>query len=285
MDINTAATAFAALSQPLRLDVFRRLVQAGEAGMAAGDIADACNTKQNTMSANLSALRQAGLIHSTREGRSIRYHADHDGIRRLLGFLLEDCCGGNPELCQPLISELTCCQPGATMTDRPRNVLFLCTGNSARSILAEAIMNATGSGRFRGYSAGSHPSGGPHPRALALLEKIGHPTDTLHSKSWDVFAESDAPKMDFIITVCDNAAGEICPVWPGKPATAHWGLPDPAAVTGSDVDQALAFADTYRMLVRRIEAFAALPLDTLDGMSLQSRLDAIGATDTSPETA
>ncbi|QYX55582.1 arsenate reductase ArsC [Roseovarius sp. SCSIO 43702] len=160
-----------------------------------------------------------------------------------------------------------------------RNVLFLCTGNSARSILAEAILTARGAGRFRGFSAGSHPSGAPHPRAIALLDQLGHDTSGLRSKSWDEFAEPDAPKMAFIITVCDNAAGEVCPVWPGRPATAHWGLPDPAAVTGSDAQEALAFAETYRMLTRRIDAFTALPLETLDAMSLQSRLDAIGRDD------
>ena len=144
-------------------------------------------------------------------------------------------------------------------TDRPYNVLFLCTGNSARSILAEAIMNEIGMGRFRGYSAGSFPKGDVHPMALDLLQKSGHNIGGLRSKSWDEFSTPDAPEMDFVFTVCDNAANEVCPIWPGKPMTAHWGLPDPAAVVENDVEQRLAFADTYRMLTNRIRAFASLP--------------------------
>jgi len=157
-----------------------------------------------------------------------------------------------------------------------KNVLFLCTGNSARSILAEAIMNREGIGRFRGFSAGSQPTGTPHLRALNLLETLNHPTDDLRSKSWDEFTEPHAPQMDFIFTVCDSAAAEACPFWPGHPASAHWGLPDPAAVTGTEAECALAFADTYRMLRNRISTFVNLPLDQLDGISLQKHLDDIG---------
>jgi len=161
-------------------------------------------------------------------------------------------------------------------TDRPYNVLFLCTGNSARSILAEAIMNEIGMGRFRGYSAGSFPKGDVHPMALDLLQKSGHNIGGLRSKSWDEFSTPDAPEMDFVFTVCDNAANEVCPIWPGKPMTAHWGLPDPAAVVENDVEQRLAFADTYRMLTNRIRAFASLPIRALDELTLQSRLREIG---------
>lgn len=162
------------------------------------------------------------------------------------------------------------------MSDRVYNVLFLCTGNSARSILAEAIMNEMGAGRFRGFSAGSMPKGQPHPMALDLLQKSGHPIDGLRSKSWDEFAQADAPKMDFVFTVCDNAANEVCPIWPGQPMTAHWGLPDPAAVEGSEAEQRLAFADTYRMLRNRIGIFVSLPIKALDDMALQKRVDDIG---------
>lgn len=157
------------------------------------------------------------------------------------------------------------------------NVLFLCTGNSARSILAEAIMNQIGNGLFRGYSAGSFPKGEVHPMALDLLKKSGHDIGGLRSKSWDEFSTPDAPQMDFVFTVCDNAAHEVCPIWPGKPMTAHWGLPDPAAVVENEVEQRLAFAETYRMLTNRIRAFTSLPLDALDEMTLQTRLRAIGA--------
>lgn len=162
------------------------------------------------------------------------------------------------------------------MTDRIYNVLFLCTGNSARSILAEAVLNREGNGRFRGFSAGSRPTGAPNPFALALLEREEIDTGFARSKSWDEFAVEGAPKMDFVFTVCDQAAAEECPYWPGAPMTAHWGLPDPAAVEGSDAEKALAFADTYRALTRRIQAFVSLPLASLDNLALGSRLKDIG---------
>ena len=158
----------------------------------------------------------------------------------------------------------------------PYHVLFLCTGNSARSILAEAILNREGAGRFLAHSAGSRPSGTPNPFAIALLQREGFDTGFARSKSWDEFATPDAPKLDFVFTVCDNAAAEECPFWPGQPMTAHWGLPDPAAVEGSDAQKALAFADTYRAMRRRIQAFCALPLATIDALSLHSSLRDIG---------
>ncbi|WP_028080087.1 arsenate reductase ArsC [Solimonas soli] len=159
------------------------------------------------------------------------------------------------------------------------NILFLCTGNSARSILAEALVNhlAVSRARFTGYSAGSRPRGEVNPHALALLARTGIATDGLRSKSWDEFAAPGAPKMDFIITVCDSAAGEPCPYWPGQPMSAHWGMPDPAAVTGSDEDIRKAFAETMQVLRRRIELLASLPLATLDRMALQGRVQEIGS--------
>jgi protein-tyrosine-phosphatase len=156
------------------------------------------------------------------------------------------------------------------------NVLFLCTGNSARSILAEAILNREGKGKFVGYSAGSHPKGAVHPFAIDLLKKLNHPTDQLRSKSWDEFATPGAPEMDFVFTVCDSAASEVCPVWPGQPMTAHWGVPDPAAAEGSEAERRLAFADAYRQLNNRISIFTSLPIASLDRLSLQKRLDDIG---------
>ena len=157
---------------------------------------------------------------------------------------------------------------------RPYNVLFLCTGNSARSILAEAVLNAEGKGRFRAYSAGSFPKGSVNPFALALLEQIGLPTSDLRSKSWDEFGV--APPMDFIFTVCDNAAGEVCPVWPGHPVTAHWGMPDPAVVEGTDMQKMHAFRETLRMLSNHIRTFAELPFEKLDRLKLKLHLDEIG---------
>lgn len=158
------------------------------------------------------------------------------------------------------------------------NVLFLCTGNSARSILAECIIDSVGRGRFKGYSAGSDPRGEVHPYALELLKKLNYPTDGLRSKSWDEFAGPDAPPLDFVFTVCDNAAQEVCPVWPGQPMSAHWGLPDPAAATGTEAERRFAFADAHRMLHNRISIFTSLPLPSLDRLTLQKRLTDIGQT-------
>ncbi len=164
------------------------------------------------------------------------------------------------------------------MNQKTYNVLFLCTGNSARSILAEAILGRADVGRFRSFSAGSYPKGEVHPAALRLLDQLDYDVSGFRSKSWDEFAGADAPEIDFIFTVCDNAAGESCPIWPGKPITAHWGLPDPAAVQGSEAEVAAAFADTYRMLANRVALFAALPLGAIDAMSLHNKLRDIGHT-------
>jgi len=161
-------------------------------------------------------------------------------------------------------------------TDRVFNVLFLCTGNSARSILSEAILNERGRGRFQAFSAGSHPTGRGNPHALELLARMKIPTDGLRSKSWDEFAAPGAPALDFVFTVCDNAAGEVCPYWPGQPMTAHWGIPDPAAVEGSDIAKTDAFRDAFRVLERRISLFTSLPIASLDGLSLSQKIRDIG---------
>ena len=162
------------------------------------------------------------------------------------------------------------------MSPRVYNVLFLCTGNSARSIMAEAILNRVGAGRFRAHSAGSHPKGAVHPQTLALLTREGHDTAGLRSKSWDEFARPGAPELDFVFTVCGNAANEICPVWPGGPVSAHWGVPDPAAATGTEAEVALAFAQAYRRLDRRIGVFVNLAFDSRDSVSLRHRLADVG---------
>ncbi|MFN3617872.1 MAG: arsenate reductase ArsC [Aquabacterium sp.] len=163
-----------------------------------------------------------------------------------------------------------------TPPDRVYHVLFICTGNSARSILAEGILNKLGQGRFKAWSAGSHPKGAVHPLALETLAQLHIQPQGFASKSWDVFAQPDAPALDFVFTVCDNAAGEVCPVWPGQPMTAHWGVPDPAAVTGSDDEQRQAFKDAAHVLKRRIELMLALPIAKLAPLSLQHQLDTIG---------
>ena len=165
------------------------------------------------------------------------------------------------------------------------NVLFLCTGNSARSIIAEAILNRAGGGRFKALSAGSHPKGAVNPRALDLLRKFNYDVAALRSKSWAEFAKPGAPDLDFVFTVCDNAAGESCPLWPGQPITAHWGIPDPTAATGSEAEIALAFKDAYRMLNRRIDLFLALPIQKLDRLVLTTRLKEIGRGEGATEKA
>ena len=162
--------------------------------------------------------------------------------------------------------------------DRPFNALFLCTGNTARSIMAEAILNREGRGNFHAFSAGSQPKGAPHPYALDLLRKLNFDVSGLRSKSWNAFSGPQAPPLDFVFTVCDNAAGEACPFWPGQPMTAHWGIPDPAAATGTETQIRLAFTDAFRMLSNRISLFASLPLRGLDKLTLQQQIDAIGAT-------
>jgi arsenate reductase (thioredoxin) len=162
------------------------------------------------------------------------------------------------------------------MSDRPLNVLFLCTGNSARSILAESLINHWGRGRFRGLSAGSHPKGKVHPVALKLLSSLKFPVEGLRSKSWDEFAAPGSAPLDFVFTVCDNAAGEVCPYWPGQPMSAHWGVPDPAAIEGSELEQLNAFRETFRTLENRIKIFTSLPIASLERIKLKERLDEIG---------
>jgi arsenate reductase (thioredoxin) len=161
---------------------------------------------------------------------------------------------------------------------RPYNVLFLCTGNSARSVIAEAILQRIGGGKFNAFSAGSMPKGEVHPETIRLLQRLNYKTDAFRSKSWGEFAAPGAPPLDFVFTVCDNAAGEVCPIWPGQPMTAHWGVPDPAAAEGSSVDIARAFANAYGALQNRLAIFVNLPFESLDRLSLQSRLDNIGQT-------
>lgn len=156
------------------------------------------------------------------------------------------------------------------------NILVLCTGNSARSIMAEALFNTLGAGRCKAYSAGSHPTGSVNPLAIEQIRELGYPVAGLRSKSWDEFARPDSPRMDFIVTVCDNAAGEVCPLWPGEPVTAHWGFPDPAAVAGGEEEKRAAFALTLRQIRNRVQLFLSLPLETLDRMAIKSSLQAIG---------
>lgn len=294
MESKRALEALSALSHETRLSVFRLLVTAGPGGLSAGVIAEQLTVLPNTLSTHLGLLARAGLVVPARNGRTIRYSANYDGMRELMAFLVRDCCAGNPEICSSLVAVATL---GATDQRRSTekkhmsriyNVLFLCTGNSARSIMAEAILGREGFGRFKAYSAGSYPKDEIHPFAYEFLEGLNYDMSFARSKSWDEFAEPGAPDLDFVFTVCDQAAVEPCPTWPGQPMSAHWGLPDPAAVTGSEAERRFAFADAYRMLFNRISIFVNLPIASLDELSLQRQLEDIGqrrasAAPTAPE--
>lgn len=264
----------AALAHENRLAIFRLLMRRYPDRVPAGDIAVALGLKPNTTSTYLNALRQAGMIVQTREGTSLKYSADLDGARGLFDGLLGGCCQNRPDLCLGVQGATA---GDAVMADKqPLNTLFICTGNSARSILAEAILNRLGQGRICAHSAGTRPRSAPHPEVIALLAAKGYDTEDLSSKSIDTFSGADAPPMDFVFTVCDHAANEECPTWPGQPMTAHWGLADPVAATGTEAQRRLAYQEAYGLLHNRIAAFTSLPIDTLDRMSLQHRLDDIG---------
>ncbi|WP_291726923.1 helix-turn-helix domain-containing protein [Leisingera sp. F5] len=267
-----------ALAHPNRLALFRLLMRRYPDAVPAGEIASALDFKPNTASAYLSVLKQAGLISQQRTGTSLMYTADLPGLRGMFDDLLSGCCRNRPDICIPVTSE----QKIMPTTERPFNVLFICTGNSARSLLAEAILNRSGGGKFRAYSAGTSPSSpGPRPEVISLLQAKGYDTSALRSKDLDEFSVADAPGMDFIFTVCDHAANEECPAWPGQPMSAHWGLADPVKATGTDAERRLAFQQAYGLLRNRIKAFTALPFGTLDRMSLQHQVDGIGRVNSS----
>lgn len=291
MDERQALAAFAALGQEHRLRVVRALVTAGPDGLAAGVLAETVGVAGNNLSFHLKELSHAGLITSRREGKSIIYSAAYVGLSDLVNSSCATAARAIRRCAiRPWPLAACDCTTGAPPMPEPTyNVLFLCTGNSARSILAEAMRNKEGGGRFRAFSAGSQPKGEPHPLALKVLRESDYPTEGLRSKSWDEFAGPGAPVMDFVFTVCDNAAGEACPYWPGQPVTAHWGIEDPAAAEGSEMERKRAFVTAQRYLKNRIAAFVALPLGSLDQVALSSKVREIGqmagATSARPEVA
>lgn len=275
MESKDAAPLFAALAQESRLDLLRLLIARGATGLPAGEIASRLGLPASTASFHLSALERAGLIQATRQGRQIVYAARIFALRGLFAFLAESCCGGQPELCGDLTRLFPREEPAA-MTPA-FNVLFLCTRNSARSIMAEAILTQVGGTRFRAFSAGSAPAAAPMPEVLAKLASLGHDVSALHSKSWDIFAGPDAPRMDFVIALCDVLDGQACPDFGTAALTAAWPLPDPARFTGTAAEQTILLNELYASLRRRIEIFASLPFASLDRMALHARLDEIGA--------
>ena len=277
-----AAALLSTLGHPQRLLVWRLLMRRYPQAVAAGEIAEATGLKASTLSVYLSALRQSGLIAQERQGTSLLYRAETGTANELLDYLFSDCCRGRPTLClNGAAGRFPLSQEGsAAMADRKLNVLFICTGNSARSIFAEALLRELGGERFNAYSAGTSPAGAPNPFAAKLLLDKGLPTEGLRSKTIAEFQSAEAPKMDFVFTVCDQAANEECPAWDGQPISAHWGMPDPAKATGTDAEKALAFQAAYGTLLNRLRAFAALPVESLDRISLQNAVDRLSLDET-----
>jgi len=273
METSDAASAFAALGQETRLGLVRILLTEAPHGLSAGEIATRLGVPSSTLSFHLAALERAGLTHSVRQGRQITYAARLIGIRQLLGFLTETCCAGRPELCGDLARLMPDQDPPATGMTAAFNVLFLCTHNSARSIMAEAILQKFGGVRFRAYSAGSEPAPQPNPEVLVKLRTLGHDTEKLRSKSWHDFTGPNAPRLDFVLTLCDTPDGQECPDFEGLAVTSAWPLPDPAKFTGSVIERAALLNELYASLTRRIEIFMALPFASLDRMALKARLD------------
>jgi len=264
------------LSHPERMRVFRLLMRRCPDAVPAGEIARVLDLKPSTTSVYLSALQGAGLIDQMRRGTSRHYAVRLAGVQDMVGQLFTDCCNGRPDLCPPgLLDPST---RTAFMPDTKQNVLFICTGNSARSIFAEAIMRHAASDRFNVYSAGTRPQSDLNPFAVEMLDQKGMDTSLLRAKHISEFQADDAPVMDFVFTVCDTAANEECPAWHGQPISAHWGLPDPVRAQGTDAEKRLAFQQTYGAMRNRIIAFSALPMDTLTRASLQHEVDAIGRT-------
>jgi arsenate reductase len=260
-----------------RLAVFRLLMRRYPDHVSAGELAEALDLKPSTLSAYLASLMQAGLVSQRRESRSLLYSIDLPQVRATFDYLLLDCCRGRADLCAPLSSILA--QGPAEMSDRKYSVLFICTGNSARSIFAESILRKEAGDRFEAYSAGTRPRSELNPFALEVLEQKGHDISVLRAKNIAEFQGPGAPGFDFVFTVCNQAANEECPSWQGQPISAHWGMPDPVKAEGSDAEKSLAFQHAYGALRNRILAFAALPLASLDRISLQRAVDDIGRTD------
>ncbi|WP_158972319.1 arsenate reductase/protein-tyrosine-phosphatase family protein [Chachezhania sediminis] len=260
------------LGHPQRLAIFRLLMRRYPDRVPAGEIALALGVKASTMSAYLAALSRDRLVEQQRAGTSLLYSIDMTTVQRLFGSLFGDCCRGRPDICLPFGTG------SALMADRTYNVLFICVGNSARSIFAEAILRKVAGDRFNACSAGTWPGSQLNPFAVQVLQDKGHDVSVLRSKDVSEFSQPDAPHFDFVFTVCDQAANEECPAWDGQPISGHWGMPDPVKAEGTDAQKALAFQQAYGALKRRIEAFVALPFDSLDRIALQKAVDDIGRT-------
>jgi arsenate reductase len=278
IDLAEASEIFGALAHRNRLEIFRLLVRYLPYGLAAGDIGRLLALQHNTLSAHLSTLERVGLLCSRREGRSIIFAAVEARAADVAAFLTDEL---------PIDFDQRNARGGrlhpfparreTAPAKKPINVLVICTGNSARSIFAEAILNREGAGRIRSFSAGSQPKPRPHPAAITFLGALGYDTDSFRSKSWNEFADAQSPIMDFIFTVCDVAASEPCPAWPGRPMTVHWGISDPIIVGNSEAEKRAALLDAYRRLTHRVTSFVNLDFENLDRAALRRKLVEIGA--------
>jgi protein-tyrosine-phosphatase/DNA-binding transcriptional ArsR family regulator len=273
METKAAAHVFGALSQETRLAVLRLLLSAGPNGLPAGEVADRLGLPPSTASFHLSALERAGLTQSTRQSRQVIHAVRLAALRDLVAFLTETCCSGHPELC----GDIARLAPAPAVERTPMipayNVLFLCTRNSARSLMAEAILDKLGGDRFRAYSAGSDPAPHPMPEVVEKLRALGHDVSGLRCKSWNEFTHGEAPRMDFVIALCDTLRGQHCTDFGDQAVTASWPLPGPARFAGGTTERALLLNELYASLHRRIGIFTSLPFASLDRMSLRHRLD------------
>lgn len=275
MNTAEAVDVLGALAQETRLELFRILIARGATGLPAGDIAQALSVPGSTLSFHLGALERAGLLQATRQGRHVVYAVRIARMRSVIAFLTEACCGGQPGLCGDLARLLPEPEQEKGMTPS-FNVLFLCTANSARSIMAEAILDRVGAGRFNAFSAGSDPAGQPLPEIIEKLRTLGHDISHLRSKSWNEFTGDEAPRMDFVIALCDTLHGQMCPDFGERAVTGAWPLPDPTKFSGSVAERQTLMNELYASLRRRIEIFTSLPFATLDRMAVKARLDEIG---------
>lgn len=269
------ADRLSTLGHPQRLALFRLLMRRYPDRVPATELARALELKPNTLSTYVGALMQAGLVTQERVGTSLRYAIHMDATRETFDYLLRDCCRGRPDVCSLLTPFET--DGERPMTEGKYNVLFICTGNSARSIFAESIVRKEAGDRFAAFSAGTKPRSELNPFALEVLKQKRHDISVLEAKNVSVFQTEDAPDFDFVFTVCNQAANEECPAWSGQPVSAHWGMPDPVMVEGSDAEKSLAFHQSYGALLNRIKVFTALPIASLDRMALQRAVDDIAA--------
>lgn len=258
------------LGHPQRLAVFRLLMRRYPDQVPATELAQALGLKPSTLSTYIKALSGAGLVRQDRQGTSLRYAIAIAAVRDTFDYLLNDCCRGRPDICVAPASD----DRGSRA--RKYNVLFICTGNSARSIFAETILRDLAGDRFAAYSAGTKPRSELNPFAIEVLQQKGHDVSPLRAKNIEEFRQPDAPVFDFVFTVCDQAANEECPAWSGQTITAHWGMPDPVKVAGTDAEKSLAFQQTYGALHNRMVGFTALPIASLDRLSLQQAVDDLG---------